>query len=281
MTHVAKPVKIDVELAAYEPFFDHEWARKLDALSAASKELKPIVFDLCVSWKGASSTARLPNQLMHMFNNFAIGFFKDTAPNTRSLKLVTGLTERLAKRLPLSDDMQRRVKKEMLDIDAEIRAGLENAPLPFSAEKAWLDFLHLAEFRHCLWASQRICYVAVYNAYEDFVARSTGVAIGQVPYRMPQARAFKKEFESVFGVDLLKLCWLDHPVAIARLARHALSHAGGRLTQELRDYRPHHGLDIETGELQIKATDTRQLFDHLKDRVFALVEKAIPMPNFQ
>lgn len=281
MSSTAKSVKIDVDLAAYEPFFDHEWARKLDAIAAASKELRPIVFDLCLSWKGASSTARLPNQLMHMFNNFAIGFSKDTAPNTRSLKLVTGLTERLAKRLPLSDGMQRRVKKEMLDIDAEIRAGLENAPPLFSAEKAWLDFLHLAEFRHCLWASQRICYVAVYNAYEDFVARCTGVGIGQVPYRMPQAKAFKRDFTSAFGSDLLKLCWLDHPVAIARLARHALSHAGGRITDELRDYRPPHGFDVEGGELQVKATDTRHLFDHLKDRAFALAEKAITMPSFQ
>jgi hypothetical protein len=281
MTHVAKPVKIDVDLGAYEPFFDHEWARKLDALAAPSKELWAIVFDLCVSWKGASSTARLPGQLMHLFNGFAVNFFRDTAPNTRSLKLVVGLTHRLSKRVPLTPAMQELVRKEMLDIDAEIRADLENAPVPFSAEKAWKDFLQFAEFRHCLWASQRICYVVVYNAYEDFVARCTGVAVVRVPYRMPKGKIFKQEFTSAFGADLLKLCWLDHPVAIARLARHALSHAGGRVTDELHSYRPYHGFEIEGGELQVKATDTRQLFDQLKGRVSALAEKALMMPGFQ
>ncbi|HQU42613.1 MAG TPA: hypothetical protein PK867_07360 [Pirellulales bacterium] len=49
-----------------------------------------------------------------------------------------------------------------------------------------------------------------------------------------------------------------------RLARHALLHAGGRVTDELLDYRPRYGFDIEGGELQVKATDTRQLFDQLK-----------------
>lgn len=69
--------------------------------------------------------------------------------------------------------------------------------------------------------------------------------------------------------------------AIARLARHALSHAGGRVTDELHKYRPHHGFDIEGGELQVKATDTRQIFDQLKHRAFALVEAAISLPKLQ
>ena len=98
---------------------------------------------------------------------------------------------------------------------------------------------------------------------------------------MPQAKIFKQEFASAFGTDVLKRCWLDDPVAIARLARHALSHAGGRETDELRDYRPRHGFDIEGGELQVKATDTRQLFDHLKERAYVLVAKAVTIPSFQ
>lgn len=38
--------------------------------------------------------------------------------------------------------------------------------------------------------------------------------------------------------------------------------------------------DVEGGELQIKVTDTRQLFDQLKQRAYALVEKAVTMASF-
>jgi hypothetical protein len=32
---------------------------------------------------------------------------------------------------------------------------------------------------------------------------------------------------------------------------------------------------------QVKATNTRRFFDQLRDRAFALVEKAVAMPSFR
>lgn len=281
MSKIIKQASIDPDLADYEPFFDHDWGKRVSTIADQAKALESIVFDLAFSWKGASSTAHLPGHLMHLFNGFAVSFFNDTSPNTRSLRLVKGLTERLAARLPFDTSMRQQIHKAMLDIDAEIMAELENAPLPFSAEKAWSDFVRIPQFQHCIWACQRICYVAVYNAYEDFITRCVGVALGQPEYRMQRGKEFSRDFRTAFGDALFQSCWADSPIAIARLARHALSHAGGRETEDLNLYRPRHEFEVRSDEIQVKATNTRSLFECLKDRSFTLVEKAASMPEFK
>lgn len=102
----------------------------------------------------------------------------------------------------------------------------------------------------------------------------------QADENQPRRRHYDWQFARLRD-DLLKRCWLDGPVAIARRTRHALSHAGGRETEELKNYRPEHRFEILGGELQVKASDTRQLFDQLKGRVYALAEKAVTMRSFQ
>lgn len=87
---------------------------------------------------------------------------------------------------------------------------------------------------------------------------------------------------TVRGCDQLALVLSAARGEIAALPPNCLVRSTvGPVTDDLRDCRPHHGFGTEGGELQVEATNTRQLFDQLKGRAFALVEKAITMPRFK
>ena len=83
---------------------------------------------------------------------------------------------------------------------------------------------------------------------------------------------------SAFGEEVTSHA-TDQVVNVARLARNAIVHAGGRLDDKLRGMQ--HGLVGEDGVLQIMAADTKRLFDELKERATKLTDKAITLPEIK
>lgn len=65
---------------------------------------------------------------------------------------------------------------------------------------------------------------------------------------------------------------------IAKLVRHALSHAGGRETADLKKQK--HGITLIKGVLQIVPHDNHNLLRRLRAGVERLVAVAASMPRF-
>jgi hypothetical protein len=120
------------------------------------------------------------------------------------------------------------------------------------------------EFQLSIWGSQRLCYGAVYYAYEDFLARCYRLSACEPGCRVD--REFGKRFGSQYGAALRQSCWDDHRVLVARLTRHALVHNGGRLTSDLKKMSKH-GLTLLGEDIQIYPSLTKGLYGVLKDRV--------------
>src|SRR5262245_23849434 len=130
-----------------------------------------------------------------------------------------------------------------------------------------------------LWGSQRIAYVAIYNAYDNFISHLVRSALNLARCRASED-GFKKRLVEAFGEPLKDKCWTDHRLNIARAARHSLSHAGGRVTKELGDLRPKHDFVVVDDRIQITPDKTRELFRLLTECVYALAEKAVTILQF-
>jgi hypothetical protein len=92
------------------------------------------------------------------------------------------------------------------------------------------------------------------------------VAASLDEYKSLNRKKFKSDFSAAFGEHLLKKCCDNSALDIARFARHALSHAGGRLTQELAS--TSHGFVVCDGRIHITPKDTKALFSLLKDAAY-------------
>ncbi|WP_372721646.1 hypothetical protein [Novipirellula sp.] len=99
-------------------------------------------------------------------------------------------------------------------------------------ENIWQQYLSLHPFHVGLHGTMRLVYLAVYGAYENFLVRSLSIAHNGKPIRVTSSD-FKKDFRDKLGV-LIDDAWFAEDIRIARLVRHSLMHAGGRVTDDLR-----------------------------------------------
>jgi hypothetical protein len=100
-------------------------------------------------------------------------------------------------------------------------------------DAVWQQYLGLHPFHMGLHGTMKLVYLAVYGAYENFVVRSLSIAHGRKRIRITD-RDFKKDFRDALG-DLIDDAWSAEDIRVARLVRHALMHAGGRVTDDLRN----------------------------------------------
>lgn len=106
------------------------------------------------------------------------------------------------------------------------------APSPFNKQKIWEEYLKIEGFTVCLWSSQRLCYGAVYYAYENFLRHCVSVGKKKQNYR-PKPKVFMSDFMELFGAEICNICLGDKKIEQARLVRNSLVHNGGRISSEI------------------------------------------------
>lgn len=101
--------------------------------------------------------------------------------------------------------------------------------------------------------------------------RTYRAVIDQPDYRMFSAKQFGDDFAKAFTCELRDFCFTGE-VNVARLVRNAATHNSGRETEELR--REKHPYRVEDGEIHIPPSNTKDLFDMLKERATRLVTES-------
>lgn len=278
-SEIIQQIRIDDRLDSYQTFFDHPWARQLSALVSGTKLEEP-AWSLCVAWKSAANSHALPWMMMQSMKSFADGLLGAYEPF--GLKVISALAQRIPAEMGTSLSNMRR--KQLVDVIRRIRNDVYSANQAneerFDVEQAWQSFLdpNLIELHLSIWGSQRICYGALFHAYEDYVRHCVSVARSDPNYRT-FFKQLIRDAVALVGQTIADYCLNDRPVQIARLVRNALAHNGGKITDELRGLP--HGLAVEDDAVQIMAPDTKQLFDQLKVRAYGLAEVAVTLPNME
>lgn len=272
---------IDNQFDSYHNFFSDDWGERILALVTGSPTLHQFVFDLLMDWRAAAYTAALPAQILEHVKHFHDGYLSESEPNTFLLRFSEGVIGRLALEIPeLTRDppLLRRLQTKIVELGAETQDIHRKVKIEFPMEETWQDYLKFSAYQLSLWGSQRICYVAIYNSYENFLTQCVATANGIAKCRTTN-RDFKRLFADVFGEPLHDQCWSNNAVNIARLARHALSHAGGRVTPDLA--KQNHDFVVTDNAIQVIPANTKELFNLLKECAYSLAEAARTMPQFK
>ena len=122
-----------------------------------------------------------------------------------------------------------------------------------------------------LWSSQRVAFSAYYNAYENLLVRLAKTAAGLDSLRVTNKSDFNKCLREQFGDDGRDTCWTNSRINLFRLIRHSLSHAGGRLTDDLAKIK--HNLHLIDGKIQITPVENILIVKTLQPCVDFLIER--------
>jgi hypothetical protein len=276
-TDTDRTMRIDTRLSAYETFFDKAWAKELFDLTRGTVIDEP-AFDLAASWKAVANTHRMPMTMMMVLESIWKGAFAGRSVATKHLVL---LHQQICREVPgLTVTKQQQLLRAIQRLIRKAEEAEEEVGDCFPGEGLWNGFVNSKdgiEFQLGVWGSQRLCYPALYHAYENFVRDVMSVRMGDPKYHIPHYKEFLKQATNHLGVAIVGECLTDPQVNLARLVRNAFAHKGGKMTKQLREL-PQIPFIIENDVIQIMAPDTTNLFNVLKDRVVRLAEVAIATP---
>ena len=176
---ILRTVYVTTTLDAYRNFFSDDWGERVDRLTANKPKLSEIVFDLMMEWRAAAYTASLPVSILEHMKAYHDGFVNTGELNTNLLRLAQVIPAKLAQELPeLAADpsLIRRIQEKLVDLGAKMEEARDNATMEFPLEETWQSYLQEHVYQLSLWGSQRICFVSIYNSYENFLIRAVCIA---------------------------------------------------------------------------------------------------------
>ncbi|MCR6663819.1 MAG: hypothetical protein NVV60_11925 [Luteimonas sp.] len=136
-------------------------------------------------------------------------------------------------------------------------------------QELWDEYLKVHGFKAALWKLAENSYCGLYYAYELLIVDVINTELEQ-PTRVTN-RDFNQKISSHFGQSIGSRLWNDPHISTAREVRNCLVHNGGIASQKLL------GMQelpmIDNHRIMISASDTRELYSTLKDRVQLLVEQ--------
>jgi hypothetical protein len=282
-TVVSKPerhVMIDDRLESYENFVPEAWARAISKAAPQESILDNKLMDLVLSWRATAYTASMPASVVRSVQSAVEGVVESPMRDSDVVRFADGAVKLMSRRLSaLVEDRKLRdqILTELVKVGDRVRETRSNVRLELPADKVWQNFVTVAPFYLAVWSSQRVSYVAFYNSYEGFIVDCVKHAHGLERLRTTDKDFFDK-LRTAFAKDVSSPCWTHHEMNIGRLVRHALSHANGKVTADLK--KQNHSIQTVDGVLQIMPADNHKLLARLRAGVNALVACAKEDPRF-
>lgn len=274
-------IHIDTRYESYKDFFSDDWGHRIDAIVRDASKLRLFALDLLADWRGAAYAVSFPTVMVEHFRSFAEGYVNESSPSTGILRFSEVVLTKLSRELPdlsAHPQLKRDLHKRIVCLSAEILDAHSQVKLEFPSEQIWEQYLGDHVYQITIWSLLRICYVAVYNAYDNFIHRCTSTAHTSEDVRTSN-NDFKRKLCDAFGPAVTQQCWTNAAIRRARRTRHALAHAGGRETDDLR--RESHNFAVHDGVIHIMPEDIKELYSTLKDAVLVLAETAKGKPAFR
>jgi hypothetical protein len=280
MGNLIGTIYIDERISLYEGYLPDDWTGNVLDTSKPTAALYQIVADLVLAWRTAAYTASMPVTMIKAMQAATLSCAKFMSPDASIVAFSDAILARVSRKVPeLFEDsrLRERLMKELVTLADEFRAQRAAVTAEMPVEPIWQDFLKHDAFMLSVWSSQRVSFVAFYNAYEAFLVDCAKRALGVTQLRA-QDKPFLDALRTAFGSDLSVPCWTHHEIQIGREVRHSLSHAGGRETNDLKKRK--HGIKLMGGALQIVPDDNHRLLRRLRLGVDVIVAAAAVHPKF-
>jgi hypothetical protein len=267
----------DERLDAYNIQLTREFAKRVTSKADKSPILAEVVYDFVLALRAVGITASLPFTVVSQMNKFVDAYMRAT-PEPVGKKIAGAITARLVREVGIEDsDLRSRIAAKCLEIGTSAHYLRTNFS-PYSVDDIWNMYRNEKGFQIALTESQRIGFVATYNAYESFLVRCLAIALGRPSLRKGSDDKFQQSFHSAFGTAACDFCWEDAEIQLFRAARHAFAHAGGRETKELK--RLDHPFTVTTGTIQIAPGHLQYAINLVEQKSEHLVAEALSHPEF-
>jgi hypothetical protein len=268
---MADPVRniwIDKRMSQSEGYIPDDWAPKAFGLVKPGSTLDNLLVGLLLGWRTTAYTAAMPAIAIKVAQSTTLGYAKYVSPDGMIVTHSEAIVAKVSRKVPeLVDDRSLReaLLKELVTVADEFRAARSAVTPDMPIEPIWANFLEQDAFAMSVWSSQRVSYVAFYNAYEAFIVECLKVGTGLPNLRSTDKKVFNEALRTGLGKDISSPCWSHHEINVARLVRNALSHNGGRETEELKKQK--HGVKLIGDELQIVPEDNHRMLRRLRQAV--------------
>jgi hypothetical protein len=241
---------IEETRSEYAAMISPDWCKDFAAVLKNSPEIKDAGNDLMVQWRAATRVAEFPAVMMSMFSAFASSSLRTQPPVTMLPMLAEAWGAAFRSHAPslvkgtLFNTAMRATKESVRNkVEAATRKGLAAV----STEAIWAMYVAEPAFRFRVWSTMQVCAVAVYNAYDGFLAMCT---------QGEEQDGIADRLESRYGPVLCQKLFQPRDIQIARLLRHALSHNRGRMTRKLEKMKPR--LACHDGLISVYPRDIRR-----------------------
>lgn len=240
---------VEERLSEYADMIAPDWCKNFATTLPNCTEINEAGNDLMVQWRAAARVAEFPAVMMSMFSEFASHTLRNAPPATMLPMLADAWGDAFRSHSPqlakgtLFNRAMRATKEAVgKQVDAATRQTLATV----SAETIWRTYLAEKEFRFRIWSTMQSCAVAVYNAYDGFLARCTDGEAGRMADRL----------KSRYGPEMYEQLFQPRDIQIARELRHAVSHNRGRVTEKLKNLKS--DLACRDGLISVYPRDMRQ-----------------------
>jgi len=257
-----------------------EWTGQVYDASKGTAALYQMVVDLVLAWRTTAYTAMMPATSIKAMQAATLGYAKYVTPDGSVISYSEAVLAKVSRKVPElveNRNLRANLMSELVTVADEFRTARAAVTPEMPIEPLWQEFLEQDAFRLSVWASQRVAYVAFYNAYEAFLVDCAKRALAVRSLRATSDE-FKEALRTGFAKDISAPCWTHHEINNARLVRHALSHAGGRETSDLKKQK--HSIRLLGGVLQIVPDDNHKMLKRLRAGVDVVVTVAVADPKF-
>jgi len=275
-------IHLDDRIASYRSFLDYDWVRIIEKMTQDTILDEPLI-SLIFSWKATANAFTMPYLMMHFLTNFEQEYLRarDSSYEMAFQALSDHVPERMARKHNLSHMKKKQISETITEILAEMKDAKRTME-SLDPEKLFKTFLYGKggpELQLGVFGLAQTCYGTTFHAYEHFINQCVGLAKKNPNYKSDGVQTLLADTRKEFGDEVAEFCLADEQVEIARLARNALAHNGGKMNDKLKN--KNHGFFVVGDVLRIVASNNHNLLDVLKVRVSKMVGKALTMPQFK
>jgi hypothetical protein len=282
MSDPVRTLFIDKRFESYDRYVPDEWSAGFFKNVRENSVLDQLLTDFALAWRTTDYVASMPGTFVKALQASLLEYATYMSPDSSLIAFGEKVIAEVSAEVPElieNSALRGRILAALVTSADAFRSRRKKATTEVNMpiQQLWDDFLKLEGFYMTVSATQRVAYVAFYNAYEAFVVDCVRRVLNVAKLRSNDAQ-FKNGLKTAFGSDLYGPCWDTREIAIGREVRHALSHAGGRETDKVKNLKP--GITLQQGILQIVPDDNKKLTAGLRKAVDALVAAAAPLRQF-
>lgn len=267
-------IYIDNSLESYKDYLDSKRIKKIATRVDEDTVLGKHFFRLFMDLRGIHYNASMPYILPHSIATFHSGYTQSLNPNRSLLNFASAIMKRLSNEVPQlikNRRLARKIKQRLVEMSSDYLDIDQKFPV-IDSKSLWDNYLDMENptFAYAVWSNQRVSYLSGFSAYDNFMARVVQDALN-LPKCRTTYRNFPENVKEAFGSEVAGIAWTGNEMKTLREIRHSLAHAGGKVTDKLRQR--NHECVLENDIIQITPDNIKRLFRAITSAVEGIVDK--------